>query len=397
MIALSMALALLLPAQNVAARQTTSTPGADELRARLDELRPRRQAALEAARVREARDAALHRSAAAAVSSVDTINVGMMRIVTPIDQVELARGFFEEVWEEHFSDIHTSEELLRAWFSFRWSEQRDPIYLSDHARPIELNSRWILRSRVKQSIRHAIASTLNDDLIGSGAAVGAWVSGNAFLAPSHERVYRMIATAESRSTRACLEGMIAECISGLGLTLPNPPRLDESTNDAAFDAQLTRHERARRQLIAQWYTPDERRAIVARTMVDRLTRGTLDPWRDCVDGGETATCDDLLIREDLDRAPMVAPIRESFVAYAVAQGGPGAWERLFEEPAMTSIEALEHASRQPIRDLATGWRDAILAHRPEAFARLIPNSALAIVWFLVFSAFALRSTRWRMG
>ena len=388
---------VVLALPHTASAQTADHPSADELQARLDELRPQRDAANEAARAREERDMALQRSAAAAVATVDTIHVGMMTIVTPTDQVDAARELFSEVWEESFAHIGHSPELERAWFTFQWSDIKVPIHIEEHPRPVELSSRWTRRSNAQQRVREAIAATINFDLRAEGTLVGRWIGGNPLQPPSYGRVYQMIATTESYSTRACLDGDIAECVNGLRLTLPPWPRFTIEMSDEERFAEQERFEAARTSHLRGWYTPEERRSLAVRASRGRPSRDSQELWGRCVEASEIDACDTFLIQWSYDRAPMDGSVRESFMAYAIQQGDSGAWGRLLARPELPALEALEYASGQSIEDLAAGWRAQVLANRPETFASLFPRSGLAILWFVFFSAFAMRNTRWRMG
>lgn len=378
----------------IVAAQATSNPGAEELRARLDVLRPQRERAQEEAEARQQRDLDARRVAAAAVATVDTIQVGPMTIVTPTDQVDMARELFGEVWEESFRLIE-SPEVEQAWFSFQWADSRVPIHIEEHPRPVELNSRWIRRTNVKRAIREVIAATINYDLSSHGTAVGRWLGMNMLLGPTDETIYRVIASTQSRSTRACLDGDRAECISSLSLNFgASPTWLPESTAEerrAAWDAweqHTLRH-------LLSWYTADERRALAGQ----HRTRNRADHrvWLACVEDGRDDACDEYLMSRGQDLAPMNPSVRASFAAYALEQGGEGAWTRLLANPDAPPIEALEHASGQSIDELVGGWRARVIDARPDSFARLIPSSGLAVLWFVFFSAFALRSTRWRLG
>ena len=396
LLVLSAAFAMLLPPDEVTARQTTPQTTAEELQTRLDELRPQRDAAREAAEARKQRDAELLRSAAAAVATVDTIHVGLMTIITPVDQVDTARELFTEVWDESYAAISTSTQLSLARFSFQWARERVPIHIEEHARPIENNSRWIRRENVKRTIREAIAATINYDLSAHGSLTGRWVTGNPLLAQGEDRIYRMVATSRSRSTRACLEGVASECVSALELTMPQYSYWRGDASDEELVEAQARLNQARQEHLEHWYTPQERRALAARGGGRLYGRDTQEVWSRCADAGDIAACDQYLLWQP-DIAPLAAPVRESFLAYALEQGGTGAWSRLLEDPQMPAIDAIEYAAGQPIDDLAIGWISQITDHKPETFAGLVPNGGLALLWFVFFSAFAMRSTRWRLG
>ena len=206
----------------------------------------------------------------------------------------------------------------------------------------------------------------------------------------------MIATAQSRSTRACLESVASECVSALNLNMPQGPRFVVSKTPEERLQEQTRLGDARREHLEQWYTRNERRSLAARGQGRLYGRDTQRVWDRCVGEGDVAACDQFLLWQP-DIAPLPAAARESFLAYVIEQGGEGAWSRLLENPELPPIAALEHASGISIDELAAGWIERVIDHRPDTFASLIPRGGLAVLWFVFFSAFAMRSTRWRLG
>jgi len=396
-----LAFALAMPT-GLTARQTAGTSSAedqeaissqqtaDALRERLDELRPLRLEAREDADSREARDFRASRESAAAAATVDTIYVELIRVITPLDQVEVARELFTEVWSESFSHIAASPSLQEATFSFQWSNERVPIHIEEHPRVIELTKGWAPRSNVKRAIRDAIAGTINHDLRRENARVSSWVKGNPIQTPDMERTYRRVATTHSRITRACLLGDTYACRSAMGLTFsPLPRRFGTAADAERWESQLTDQ-------MTEWYTPDERRALVAgvRQQPGRQDAAT---WGDCVEDRVISACDRLLSAGFSDVSPLGGAVRETLVAYAIEQGGGGAWGRLIEDPEMEPVTALEYASAMPIDDLVAGWRDLLIANRPETFEGLWSRAGLAVLWFVFFTTLAMRSTRWRFG
>ena len=398
-----LAFALAMPA-GLTARQTAGTPGArdsetttgqqtaEALRERLDELRPLLAKAQEEASDREARDNRAWRESAAAAATVDTFQVELVRVIAPVDQVEEARELFTEVWNESYSLITTSPSLEEATFSFQWSDERVPIHIESDPRLIELKRSWVLRPNVKRAIRNAIAGTINYDLRRQNARVSSWVQGNPIQTPDMERTYRQVATTHSRITRACLLGDTYACKSAMGLTFSPPPYPFGPVDDG----EVERWENQLVEQMTEWYTPDERRSLVAG--VRRLPgRQDASAWSDCVEDRVISACDQLLSAGYSDVSPLRGAVRETLAAYAIEQGGQGAWGRLIEDPEMEPVVALEYASAMPIDDLVAGWRDRLIANRPQSFEGLWSGAGLAVLWFLFFSTLAMRSTRWRFG
>ena len=372
---------------------------AAELQARLDSLRPLRAEADAAAEARKARDTEAKRVSAAAIATVDTIQVGLVTIVTPVDQVDTALELFTEVWDESYGFLTASPSLADARFAFQWSSERVPIHIEEHRRSIEFDRDWIPRANVKRAIRDAIGTTLNFDLRAMDTEIAHWVSGNPLQSIDMGRVYRVAATSPSQATRACLEGDVDACASALGLGRDRSQLRsafrgfrDSEAMEEWVDDQKTR--------LLEWYTEDERRQLVATRLRNRYTTGTRwsgPEWGACVEGGVVEACDQMLADSWQDWAPLPGSVRESVLAFAIRQGGEGVWDRLLESPDMTPDEALEYAAAMPLEDLLSGWRTELIANRPNTFDNLAPKSGLTFLWVLVFSGFAMRSTRWRLG
>jgi hypothetical protein len=77
-------------------------------------------------------------------------------------------------------------------------------------------------------------------------------------------------------------------------------------------------------------------------------------------------------------------------------GGPGAWGRALERADAPMGDVLESVSGLPIEEFLTAWHDELLTHRPDAHAGLGGRGSRALLWSLIFVAFAMRSTRWRL-
>ena len=346
-----------------------------ELMHRLDSLGPllrEAEAALDA-QATEAQEAA--RLSAAEAAGVDTLRVGMITIITPVGQVETARELFSEVWAEYYSTIEYSPALEAAVFVFQWSHDQVPIHVETGKRSVEL-TRWSRRGRVKGRIRTVIGSTINFDLRSLETDVARWVSGDPLQGQDMERVYRVVATTESRATRSCLVGDVGSCVSALGLgTQPDQERLEIA------------------------YTPAERRSLVARSSFLASSREGAEVWGRCVDGEIIEACDQIVkgYRRSGWWVPLPGGVRETLLSYALRRGGRGAWGRLLEHPEMEAIDAMEYASALPLDELVAGWRLWLLENRPATHEGALPKSGLAVLWTLFFAALAMRSTRWRLG
>lgn len=389
------ALALVLTiAPALVAQQT-----AEDLRARLDSLRPIRAAAAEALRDRDRRDQLAAAASAAAIATVDTFRVGLVTVVTPVEQTEIARALFTEVWEESFGFVTRSPSLDEAMFSFQWSETEVPIFIEAHGRPITRDSKWTRRPTVKQAIRDGIAATLNYDLSRLGTEVGMWVSGNPLLSREPGDIYRAVAVTRSIATRACLDGDVGACRSAFDVDRTRLDRWWLDSDGTRKVAAIAAWEAQQVELLESWYTPEERRLLVAERLryLYGRTRATAPAWGLCVEQGDFDTCDRLLVQTWTDHAPLPGSVRESLLAFAIEQGGDGAWDRLTEDPSMPAGPALEYASAMPLDALVAGWRELVVSSRPRTFGDLLPRSGLTLMWIVFFAALAMRSTRWRLG
>lgn len=354
----------------------------EQLRQRLDSLRPLLEAAREDLVVfeREVEQSAVRAAAAAAV--LDTMSIGLVTVVTPVEQAETARELFTEVWEEHYADITRSPGLERETFTFQWANEHVPIHINGRAQHRIKFQRYTRRERVTDQIRAAIGVSITYDLRAFETDVGRWVQGDPNADADRAAIYRKLVTTGSVSTRSCLEGDVEACTISLGLG-------------------------GEGDLLTRWYLPEERQAVVASRPNLGSLRASTEVWEACVHGGDIGECDRLLRPPAaLSRgvslhggfwAPLQGAERASLVSFALDRGGAGAWARLVEEPAMPAAEALEQASRLDLDTLVAEWRAWVIEGRPDVYLGLLPRSGMALVWTLVFAGFAMRSTRWRIA
>lgn len=360
------------PESGQAAPPRSVGPSAQELRHRLDSLAP----LLSEARADVDRQRALEeesrRRAAAAATRVDTLAVGPLTVLTPSGQAEATRELFSGVWEEHFADLGHSPALERSTFAYQRVEDEPlPIHVEGGGHVLYRDA-WLPTFRVEASVRSLIAGAMSHDLRESGSLVSEWAWGNALDAEPLDETYRRIAIGSARANRGCLAGDTSACASALGLGDASGP-----------------------ELAAEWYTPRERQARVARHSVWRSRRAQV--LRAQCREDDLSACDEYMEHFGWNWAPMGQEIRESVLAYALDRGGQDAWTRLLEDPEMTPQEALEHASGESLDELLAGWHGELVANRPETFEALGRSSGRAFLWTLLFAALALRSTRWRLG
>lgn len=347
----------------------------EELLQRLDSLRPLLEVATEELRAFEYQLVERSRIEAAAQAKVDTVRVGMMTIVTPVGQAGTARELFSEVWDEHYSNVVRSPGLEGSVFTFQWTDDPVPIHIVENLREIKF-SRWVRRNRLKDQIRHAIGVSITYDL--SAQAIGAkgigrWVGGEPHREHDLARIYRQLATTRSVATRRCMEGDVDSCMTALGLGV------DEGS------------------AIEAWYTPAERRALVAGASFLGVMRNNSGAWEACVFDSDQPACDGLLRTQPRRWAPLPGSVRASLLSLALESGGRGAWSRIVEDPTMSPEAALEYASGVPLSTLLAEWRSRVVENRPDVYGSLGAHSGVALMWALFFAALAMRSTRWRLG
>lgn len=351
----------------------------EDLRARLDSLAPLLQSARHDFEARNAQIEEARRRAAAAATRVDTVRIGQLTVLTPSGQGDETRELFAEVWEDSFAHLGHSPALSRSVFSFQLvSDEPLPIHMEGGGHVLNRDN-WVPRARVKADVRRLIAGAMSHDLRENRSHVGGWLRGNALDPLPWADAYRQVATTSSIVTRACLSGDAEACGSAMAL-------------ETAFGRMGPEYEI---EVLADWYTPEERRALVAtRAWFSRRAQRLRAR---CVVDNDVSACDEYLLEFGYDWTPLGIDVRETLVAFALDRGGEGAWGRLVEQPEMTPAEALEYASGQPVDELLEGWRAELLAHRPETFEPLVPGSGRALLWTLLFAALAMRSTRWRLG
>jgi hypothetical protein len=82
---------------------------------------------------------------------------------------------------------------------------------------------------------------------------------------------------------------------------------------------------------------------------------------------------------------------------AVSVGGSDAWGRALERADAPVVDVLEHVSGLSIQEFLTVWRDELISNRPDARAGFGGQGSRVLLWSLIFMAFAMRSTRWRLA
>jgi hypothetical protein len=350
----------------------------------LDSLMPalrRAQADVDAARVEETR------RIRDAQAPLDTFRLGPATILTPAGREERARSVLGRVWREEYAGWADSDDAGTSplWLTFQWSS--DPVDIQAPGQPLVrvTGAAWRTRRYMEEGARTALGNALARQL--QGTALAQWTDGAPVRSPPDgRRIYRVVATAASDASRACLAGDVDRC--GVALSL--------DTDDTPFD---------------EWYTAEQRRLLVLRQAplfrYDEPEGASLDA---CLDG-ETASCDAILQAFRIRQlggpetggshpywgAPLPGWVRASFLWVALQEGDADTWARLREAADLTPVAALEHATGQPREELLARWQAWVVDQRPRKQNTAGANTLPALLWAALFFTFALRSTRWRLG
>jgi hypothetical protein len=300
---------------------------------------------------------------------IDTIRVAGAAVVSTREDARLARELFDETWAEHFSLVEGA--ALRRWtFTFQafggGDEEQALPSRGALNRDIEL-APWQTRARAKQYVRSALSDAIAHELQATG--IGSWGGADALRDHDLARTYRGIATAPARSVRGCLAGDTRACVHSLGL-------------DIGDDAMTV------------WYTPAERRRLVLEAHFHPADVSG-DLYAACVKGIDDEACGEVI--GERRWPPLDARARGSVVRYALERGGAGAWTRLLESTEASPEEALAYVSGIELNELISEWRAWLLENRPVSYAGLGGKSVLALLWILIYTTLATRSTRWRLG
>lgn len=336
----------------------------------LDTLLPLlRQSRAESERADSAREAALR---ARPTEPQDTLNIGLLRVVTFPDQAELARLVVGEAWNDLAGMVTESESLRAFTFTFHWSGRERTVVVERPSKSIEAPA-WAPRSIIEGNAREAIGVILAMDV--GRTRLLQWVRGS-IREPLHpERVYRELATVPSHANRACMAGDAQACWTALGPGADSTP-------------------------LARWYAPEEMPLRAARVGSGRWWPTPVrSAFLKCLERGSPGAlpaCARFLTAVGPEvAAPLGMEARRMLLWVALQEGGAGAFDRLVADPDMPVEDALRVASGLSAEGLAARWRDEVLAARPETYSGLGASAALAVFWFLFFGALALRSTRWR--
>lgn len=354
-------------------RVSAQSPGdtlVQRVETELERLIPlRRELGVRSRQADSIHDARIQKSA---LVKLDTFQVGPFRVAAQGDQRKLATGLFSRLWSDIAPSFQGAEGLFGPWtFVVQYGRDRariGPALLGDSAIRVVTGGRIprsVLEGMAYVAGGKAVSRTLPEETNG-------WLGGRV-LAPSESMswIARELVVTPSRSVRGCYRGDLEECKAALDL------RGEEGT-------------------WATWYTPEERRAVVA-----RMGRPGSDPqmaalWDGCTELAQHRACD-VFLSDKPAIPPLTTYTRTSVLRVALRMGGEGAAWRLMDSIPGPVQERLARVASAPIDSVVATWRREILGAMPSAWAGMGRTPATALFWLLLFGLLALRSTRWRLG
>lgn len=193
-----------------------------------------------------------------------------------------------------------------------------------------------------------------------------------------ERVYLELVTSLWVQARSCLIGDDRACSEALGLRAVRDPLIE------SFD-------------------PAGRRALAGRLAESREGQRVVMRHQACLDDADDGACVALLRaalgdsgRYDAFRLPDAvgdAP-RRALVAEVEHLGGPEAWDRLIASAGQPLEARFALAAGVPTDSLMRVWRRTLIAARPASVNVSAGHLLMALLWFALGLAFAMRFSRW---
>jgi hypothetical protein len=362
------ALALLLGALPLAGQQVSGER--ERLRARVDSLaalRAQVEARIEAAQARRMAD--LERF----TEPLDTQRVGPLTVISAPDQREVARIATEQALASFGAIAQASRAELDSIVLLielgEATEAFDALARKPGHRRI-----WLPRWRPAAWRADVVARTLGAVIAASlPADVHAWLGGGALIVRGDDALraaYRDLVVHPSPAAQACRDGAPLRCADALGLTDPGP-----------------RWER--------WYA--EPQVVLWALQQSPNGAAARDAHGACARALTVDACRPWIEMRGAPPVPLRTETRRTLLLHAVALGDADAWRRLTTDTTGTVLERLVAAAGVPADALLGGWRADVLAARPPHAAGLGGSWLLTLFWLGVFTLFAVRSTRWRLG
>lgn len=306
----------------------------------------------------------------------DTIRVGTLTVVTQSDFSEIVEAGARVAWDS-IGNLGSDTLLMLGKTLFvpgigninRYDPERHGTTFVSTQLPWRADA-TDAAARIMSSLAMLLLTGLNDEL-------RLWLGGHIEMQDASAThlgwVYIELVTSPSQAVRDCLLGDLGACSSALAIHDIENPALE-------------------------WYSAAERRVVVER----RLPGKSPDRWQlwtQCVRNGSDPACVEFLTdsTEYSVPAPLSPVARRSLLAVAINSGGEGAYARLTGAAQSGRELSLAAAANQTPDSLIATWRTAVISANAESSSTTHRGSATTLLWIIVFTAAATRSTRWRLG
>jgi hypothetical protein len=298
---------------------------------------------------------------------IDTAFVGPMVILAQPSVVRRSTERFSEAWQHYEPLLGSSAARLRG-VVFLVSGDRPSVTLQSmrtRANHWEVALLSTLRREAEREIAlRAVGAPIHKLM---PTEVQRWL-GEIPLGATQDpsRVYRELAMSTVASGQRCYRGELSACSALLALT---------------DDTLWVRH-----------YTPDQLRQLLKTTYHSPRVY-------QCVQQRQDSTCIGIFSspRGNTALMPLSPGARATLLHQAIRMGGAGALDRLLSDSTASVSGALANVARSDIDSVVSAWHDTIMESRPTASAGLGLSVIVTLMWVLIFTALALRSTRWRLG
>ncbi len=351
--------------------ESTTRPVESELVSRIDSLSVILGRAVSVSRV--ARVARSEERRRLLTARVDTVQVGPFFVVAPVQQVGLARRYFERAWARYAAIVGTERTPIEGHiFVFG---RRELLLGLDSQGSTRVATRFMSRDR-DRAIGRILGGVLTADF---PEDLRTWAGD--FLVRADptselELTYRSLLTTASAAVTDCYDGALDRCWDAVGL--------DHQDEWATA-----------------WYTASERRSFVRHLNSNPRIGGALS---NCVDNNRDDACEAVLVdRGATASIPLPPGARMTLLAHALALGGPEAYRQLATgnpdvrpPPEAPLKDRLVQASGVSADSLIASWRAATLQARPDVHGDTRKLRWSSLLWLVVLAGVSTRSTKWRL-